>query len=311
MKISFVIPVYNESESLEQLYSEIIHEVSAVYDYEIIFIDDGSVDDSFTILERIASKDSNVRVVQFRRNFGKAAALQTGFEIASGEYVLTLDSDLQDNPKEIHSFISKLEEGYDLVSGWKKRRKDPISKTLPSRFFNKVTSTLFKLPLKDFNCGFKAYRNEVVKELDIYGELHRYIPVLAHSKGFKVAEIPVDHRERTFGKSKYGFERLFRGFFDLLTVSLLTSYIRSPLYLFGSIGFYTSAAGFVIGLYLSIMKIFYGMPLSNRPLLFMSILLITVGLQFFSIGLIGELIINQNRKHTKSSAVSIRKRLNV
>ena len=311
MKISFVIPVYNEAESLDQLYHEIVREIPHDHTYEIVFVDDGSSDSSFDELKKISANDENVMIIKLRRNFGKAAALQTGFEVAEGDYIITLDSDLQDNPKEIKNFIAKLNEGFDLVSGWKKERKDPLGKKIPSRFYNKVTASLFKLQLKDFNCGFKAYRRRVLQELDIYGELHRYIPVLAHAKGYKVAEIPVEHRPRKHGKSKYGAERLFRGFFDLLTVRLLTSYIRSPLYLFGSIGFCFTGLGTIIALYLSIMKIFWGMPLSNRPLLFMGILLITVGLQIFSIGLIAELIINQSRKLNRNSSVSIEKTINM
>jgi len=310
MKISFVVPVLNESQSIEQLYEEIITQVKD-YKYELIFVDDGSTDRSFGILHKLAENDPFVKVVKLRRNFGKAAALQTGFTHASGDIVFTMDSDLQDNPREISTFLEKLKEGYDLVSGWKKKRRDPFGKRVASRFFNFITSLFFKIKLHDFNCGFKAYRLQVVKELDIYGELHRYIPVLAAAKGFRVTEIEVEHRLRPYGKSKYGKERFFRGFFDLLTVKLITNYIRSPLYLFGGLGFFLTIAGVLIGLYLSYLKVFGGMPLYNRPLLFMSILLIMVGLQFFSIGLIGELIVNQNRKQVKEENISIERTINI
>ncbi len=310
MKISFVIPVYNEAESIKQLYREIRAEVKN-YAYEIIFIDDGSSDNSFSILEELADKDRQVKIIKFRCNFGKAAALHAGFSEVSGDIVFTMDSDLQDNPKEIGSFIRKLKEGFDLVSGWKKKRYDPAGKKIASRLFNFVTSLFFKIKLHDFNCGFKAYKVEVVREIDVYGEMHRYVPVLAAAKGFKVTEIEVEHRPREHGKSKFGRERFFRGFFDLLTVKLITHYIRSPLYLFGSIGSLSTITGVLIGLYLSYLKIFAGMPLYNRPLLFMSILLIMVGLQFFSIGLIGELVVNQSRVLVKGKNISIERKINL
>ncbi len=312
MKVSFVIPVFNEEESLNQLYEEIIYNLPEKYksSYEIIFVDDGSKDNSYNILLKLAQNDKNVKIIKFRKNFGKAAALQVGFDASHGDYVFTMDSDLQDNPKEIPRFLEKLENGYDMVTGWKKKRHDPISKTFPSKIFNFVTSSAFKLKLHDYNCGFKAYKKELIREIDIYGEMHRYIPALANAKGFKVTEIEVEHRKRQFGKSKYGFERYMRGFLDLLTVKLVTQYIRTPLYLFGGIGVILSSIGFIIGLWLTILKVFYHQPLYNRPLLFLAVLLIMLGIQFFSIGLLGELIINQNRKLTKDRSYSIERKIN-
>ena len=310
MKLSFVIPVFNEEESLIQLHSEILSNIPKNYGYEILFIDDGSTDKSFEILFKLSQKDENVKIIKFRKNFGKAAALQIGFDNCVGDYIFTMDSDLQDDPKEIPNFIQKLNEGFDMVTGWKKKRHDPISKTFPSKIFNNITSLSFGLKLHDYNNGFKAYKKEVIKELDIYGEMHRYIPALAHSKGFKIAEIAVNHRKREFGKSKYGFERYMRGFLDLLTVKLITQYIRTPLYLFGGTGFMLSLIGIIMGLYLTILKYFYHQPLYNRPLLFLSILLIMIGIQFFSIGLLGELIINRNRKANKGKSYSIEKKVN-
>ncbi|MDP8220611.1 MAG: glycosyltransferase family 2 protein [Candidatus Stygibacter frigidus] len=310
MKLSFVIPAYNEEESIVQLYEEIIGN-RGKHQYEIIFIEDGSTDGTFEVMKELAGKDANVKVVKFRKNLGKAAALQSGFNIASGDVIFTMDADLQDDPKEIPHFLEKLAEGNDLVTGWKKKRHDPLSKRLPSKFFNFITSQSFGLKLHDYNCGFKAYRAEVIKELDIYGEMHRYIPALAHSKGFKVAEIVVEHRSRKFGNSKYGWERYLRGFLDLLTVKLLTHYSRSPLYLFGNIGASISFLGFLIALYLSVLKIFYAQALSNRPLLFLAILLIMVGLQFFSLGLLSELIVNQNRKLNREKNISIQTTINI
>jgi len=302
MKISYVIPVLNEEESLQQLYSEIV-QFNPSPDYEIIFIDDGSNDNSYKILCNIANQDPNVKLVKFRRNFGKAAALQLGFKLAKGDYVFTLDADLQDNPSEITNFIKKLEEGFDLVSGWKRKRKDPLYKTLPSKIFNWITAYTFNLHIKDFNCGYKLYKHSLVKELTLYGEMHRYIPVLANSLGYKVGEISVNHRKREFGKSKYGIERYLRGFFDLLTVKMVTQYVKSPLYLFGRIGIVSVALGVLLTGYLAFLKLFYGLPLTNRPLLFLGILMILAGLQFFSMGLISELIIN--RSQTDQTHVSI------
>ncbi len=292
MLLSFVIPVLNEEESIAQLYREIIQNLGE-HRHEIIFIDDGSTDDSFKQMWALASEDESVKLIRFRRNFGKAAALQKGFELARGEVVFTMDADLQDDPVEIPAFLAKLDEGFDMVSGWKKKRRDPWHKRIPSRIFNSVTAATFRLSLKDYNCGFKAYRKELVKELSLYGEMHRYIPALAHSLGFSVGEIPIRHRARQFGKSKYGMERYLRGFFDLLTVKMVTQYIKSPLYLFGRIGLLSTVVGTAITVYLAVLKIFYGVALSNRPLLFLGILLILGGLQFVSLGLISELIINR------------------
>lgn len=309
MKLSFVIPVFNEQDSLKQLYSEIIENVKN-YEYEIIFVDDGSTDNSFKVLQKLTSADSNVKLIKLRKNFGKSAGLNVGFEAAAGDIVFTMDADLQDDPKEIASFISKIEEGYDMVTGWKVKRRDPISKTWPSKLFNKVTTNTFKLKLHDYNCGFKAYKKELINELDIYGEMHRYIPALAHALGFTIAEVPVHHRKREHGKTKYGSERYLRGFLDLLTVKLVTGYIHSPLYLFGRIGFGFGIVGFIIALYLSVMKLCFGQPLYNRPLLYLATLLMIIGLQFFSIGLLGELIVNRNRGANRKKNVSIAQKIN-
>jgi len=310
VKLSFVIPAYNEEESIKQLYEEIIAN-RGDYQYEIIFVEDGSTDKTFEVMSDLAKKDSNVKVIKFRRNHGKAAALQSGFSYASGDVIFTMDADLQDNPREIPRFLAELEKGNDLVTGWKKKRHDPISKRLPSRFFNFVTSLSFGLKLHDYNCGFKAYRKEVINELDIYGEMHRYIPALAYSRGFKVAEIVVEHRSRKFGISKYGWERFFRGFLDLLTVKLLTHYAKSPLYLFGNIGAVISIIGFLIALYLTVLKVFYDQSLSNRPLLFLAVLMIMVGLQSFSLGLLSELMVNQNRKLNRGKNIAIHSKINI
>ena len=309
MRISFVIPALNEQDSLRQLTQEIQTHCPSD-DHEIIYIDDGSTDASFEIMSSLAASDPRIKVVRFRRNFGKAAALQKGFSIASGEVVFTMDADLQDDPAEIPAFLAKLDEGFDLVSGWKQKRKDPWHKRWPSKLYNWVTARTFGLKLKDYNCGFKAYRQSLVKELTLYGEMHRYIPVLAHALGYKVGQIAVHHRARQFGKSKYGMERYLRGLFDLLTVKMVTHYHKSPLYLFGRWGLGSTLLGLIISGYLAALKIFWGVPLSNRPLLFLGILLILGGLQFISMGLLSELIVSKfnsrNRHH-----ISIQESINI
>lgn len=298
--LSFVIPVFNEEHTLKELHAKILENIGDK-SYEIIFINDGSTDNSYSVLKEIAEYDRNVKIINFRRNFGKSAALQAGFNKAQGEIVITMDADLQDDPAEIPRFIQKINEGYDLVAGWKKHRKDPISKKIPSKIFNTATSLIFKLKLHDYNCGFKAYRKEAVKSIDIYGELHRYIPALVKAKGFKICEIPVHHHRRRHGKSKYGMERFVRGFLDLLTVMMITKYERSPLYLFGIGGLIIAGIGLVINIYLAILKIFFGVPLGNRPLLFLGVLLVVVGIQFISIGLIGEMIVYTSRRISKNN----------
>lgn len=309
MLLSFVIPVLNEQESLPVLYSEIVQNCG-IHSYEIVFVDDGSTDGSFKVMNSIAQQDPQIKIIRFRRNFGKAAALQAGFNIVEGNVVFTMDADLQDNPSEILNFLAKLDEGYDLVSGWKRHRLDPLHKVLPSKLFNYVTARTFKLKLKDYNCGFKAYRHPLEKELDLYGEMHRYIPALAHALGFRVGEIAIEHRARQFGRSKYGFERYLRGFFDLLTVKMITQYIKSPLYLFGRIGIISAFSGVLVTAYLAVLKLFFGQPLSNRPLLFLGILLILAGLQFVSMGLISELIVNRFRVG-KRVPISIAETVNI
>jgi glycosyltransferase involved in cell wall biosynthesis len=232
----------------------------------------------------------HVRIVRFRRNYGKSAALSVGFEKARGKTVITMDGDLQDDPAEIPNLLKKLAEGYDLVSGWKKVRRDPLSKTIPSRFFNFVTGFLTGIKIHDFNCGLKAYRREVVKSVKIYGELHRYVPVLAHWEGFKIGEIVVQHRPRKFGKTKFGLTRFWRGFLDLLTVLFTTRYFRKPMHLFGFWGLTSTVAGVVIVGYLVVLWFLGETSLTNRPLFLGGIMLIIVGIQFISIGLLGEMI---------------------
>ena len=301
--VSFVVPVYNEEESLELLYSGIVENVPKDYGKEIWFVNDGSSDKSEEVIKSIILRDKDVHLISFRKNFGKAMALETAFRNVNGDIIITMDADLQDDPVEIPNFINKINEGYDLVSGWKKERHDPLEKRIPSKLFNKVTSKLSSVKLHDFNCGYKAYRREVVDAIDVYGELHRYIPVLAYRKGFKITEIVVHHHKRQFGKSKYGFERYLRGLFDSLSVAFLGRYYDRPMHLFGKGGLLCGLAGFAICVYLLILKLM-GQAIGGRPLLILGVLLIILGVQMFSIGFIGDMLVDATyRKRYSESHV--------
>lgn len=292
MDISLIIPLYNEEGSLLEL-NERIQKVLNKHNanHEIWFIDDGSTDNSLQILKDLNKKNENIKVLSFQKNYGKSAALSEGFRNAHGNIVITMDADLQDDPNEIPKLIDKINSGYDLVSGWKKKRFDPITKTIPSKMFNFATSLLTGIKIHDFNCGLKAYRKKVIKEIPVYGELHRYLPVLAHWRGYKVGEVIVKHHPRKYGKTKFGARRFLSGFFDLFTVLFLTRYRQKPLHLFGFFGLLSFIAGFIISIYLTIIW-FQGHGIGHRPLLFLGVLLIIVGMQSFSIGLIGEMITN-------------------
>lgn len=303
-ELSLVVPVYNEEGSLRELYENIRNGLGRMHRYEIIFVDDGSTDGSARVLGEIRDRDrQRVKIIRFRRNYGKSAALSVGFAEAAGEIVVTMDSDLQDDPAEIPGLINEIRKGFDLVSGWKKKRRDPITKTIPSRFFNFVTSVMTGIRMHDFNCGLKAYRNEVIKEIKVYGELHRYLPVLAHWMGFKITEIPVTHHRRKYGRTKFGIGRFWKGFLDLLTVLFTTRYLRRPLHLFGFWGMAFLLSGFVIDAYLGYLKFTEGQPLSNRPLFLGGILLIVVGVQFISIGLLGEMIIKTSGENPENYSI--------
>jgi glycosyltransferase involved in cell wall biosynthesis len=294
--VSIIVPSYNEEKNIPLLYIKLKKVLDSLKkEYEVLFIDDGSKDNTVNEIIKLNKKDKRVKLIQFQRNFGKAAALSAGFIEASGTIVFTMDADLQDDPKEIPKFIEKINQGYDMVSGWKYIRKDPVTKTLPSKFFNWLTSITTGVKVHDSNCGFKAYRNEVVKNISVYGELHRYIPAIAHWKGYKVGEVKVEHHARKFGKSKYGVERLMKGFFDLITVKFLTRYAKKPLHLFGLLGFLCFLVGFIAGIYL-VVGWFRGIAIGNRPLLMLCVLFIVTGIQLISIGLLGEMINSSNRK---------------
>jgi glycosyltransferase involved in cell wall biosynthesis len=294
--ISVVVPVHEEERTLALLFDELQAALDPLgQPWEAVFVDDGSTDGSFAALTRLHDAHDNIRVVRLRRNFGKAAALAAGFANAQGDIVVTIDADLQDDPAEIPRLLAKLDEGFDLVSGWKAHRRDPITRRALSRIFNWVTGRVSGLRLHDLNCGLKAYRAEVVQGLRLYGELHRFIPVLAHYRGHRIAEVPVNHRPREHGRSRYGVERYLRGFLDLLTVSFIGRYRYRPLHLFGGLGLGLGALGLAVLVYLTVLKI-GGEAIGRRPLLILGVLLVVVGLQFFSLGLISELITSQHEE---------------
>jgi glycosyltransferase involved in cell wall biosynthesis len=294
--ISIVVPLHDEEQSVALLYEELESALQPADEpWEAIFVDDGSQDGTFSALTRLHARTPNVRIVRLRRNFGKSTALAAGFAQAQGETIVTIDGDLQDDPAEIPHLLAKLEEGFDLVSGWKTRRRDPWRRRLVSKIFNVVTGRVSGLRLHDMNCGLKAYRAEVVRGLPLYGELHRFIPVLAHYRGYRVAELPVNHRPRTHGRSRYGLERYVRGFLDLLTVTFMGRYRHRPLHLFGGLGLVLGLLGTVILVYLTVLKA-TGEAIGQRPLLTLGVLLVVVGLQFFSLGLISEMVTSHHEE---------------
>ena len=292
LEVSVVIPIYNEEGNIRELYTKLNDVLSIITEnYEVIFVDDGSTDNSFNILKEINTENKNVVVVKFRRNFGQTAALSAGFDHFKGDVIITMDGDLQNDPEDIALLLTKINEGYDIVSGWRVDRKDPFfTKKLPSKFSNWLASKLTGVKLHDFGCTFKAYRREVVENINLYGEMHRYIPALASQMGVSIAEVKVRHHPRQHGKSKYGITRLMRGMLDLITVKFLLSYSMRPLQLFGIPGIISLFIGFVIGAYLTVGKLFFGMSLADRPLLLLAVLLMFLGVQFVTMGLLGEII---------------------
>jgi glycosyltransferase involved in cell wall biosynthesis len=288
--ISIVVPVRDEQQSIDPLYRELCDVLDEARDeWEVVYVDDGSVDGTFAALVRLHAEQTNVRVVRLRKRLGKAAALDAGFAEAAGSIVVTIDGDLQDDPSEIPRLLAKLDEGFDLVSGWKTRRRDPWRRRFLSRVFNTVTGWISGVRLHDMNCGLKAYRADVVKGLALYGELHRFLPVLAYERGYRIAELPVNHRPREHGRSRYGLERYLRGFFDLITVTFMGRYRHRPLHLFGGLGLALGGIGFLVCVYLTVLWL-SGSAIGHRPLLTLGVLLVVVGMQFLSLGLIGEMI---------------------
>ncbi len=278
------------------------------FSFEIILVDDGSTDDSCRMINSMIPSMPEIRLISFQRNFGKTAALSAGFMAATGDLVCTIDADLQDDPFAIKGMIRKLHEGYDLVSGWKQERKDPLSKTLPSKLFNGVTRLFTGITLHDFNCGLKVYRKEVTRRLELHGDMHRYIPVLAHRMGFRIAELPVEHRVRKFGTTKYGSSRFFSGLFDFLSVLFITRYLRRPMHFFGMAGLLSFLFGFIISLYITLDKILLNKPVSNRPIIFLGILLLILGVQLFSTGLLGEML---STSSSNGGSFAIRETMNL
>lgn len=294
-KISVVIPLYNEEESINPLANEIRKALRQTnYPFEVIFVDDGSTDKSLQTVKEICKTDKRFKYLSFRKNYGKSAALQVGFLNATGDVIVTMDADLQDDPSEIQNLLKKLSEGYDLVSGWKKVRHDPFIKRYSSKFFNFITRLISRIRIHDFNCGLKAYRKEVTENIKVYGELHRYLPLLAQWEGYKISEVVVKHHPRRYGTTKFGISRFFKGFIDLITVVFTTRYVKRPMHLFGFFGVIAFIAGFFVNGYLSYLWVTGGY-LTNRPLLFLGILLIIVGVQFFSVGLLGEMFVHNSR----------------
>ncbi|MBC8315966.1 MAG: glycosyltransferase family 2 protein [Bacteroidales bacterium] len=312
MNISVVIPLLNEAESLLELsvwISRVMKEHGL--SYEIIFIDDGSRDTSWEVISRLSEENPGVKGIKFRRNYGKAAALNLGFAEARGEVVITMDADLQDSPDEIPDLYRMIkEEGYDLVSGWKKKRRDPLSKTIPTRFFNWSTRRMSGIRLHDFNCGLKAYRNAVIKSIEVYGEMHRYIPVIAKWAGFiKIGEKVVHHQKRKYGKTKYGADRFLKGYLDLVTISFSSRFGKRPMHFFGLLGSLLFLAGFVIAGYLAYERIFYeGYNMTERPLFYFGLLAMILGTQLFVAGFLGELI--SRSSHNRDSYL-VEERLNL
>jgi len=295
--ISIIVPVHDEEQSLSTLHGELdaVFAGGALGPAEFIFVDDGSRDGSWNILAELCQRDSRVKAIRFRRNFGKAAALVAAFLSAGGDLVFTLDADLQDDPAEIPRFLAKLDGGLDVISGWKKTRHDPGHKVYPSRVFNWLVSSLTGCRLHDHNCGFKLYRSAVLKEVGIYGELHRFIPVLAHARGFKVGEVEVRHRARRHGVSKYGFSRFLKGFLDLLTVRFLTRFSQRPLHILGGIGLVLFGLGGLGMVYLAVLWLDpRNRPIGDRPLLLYSVANLVVGAQCVSLGILAELVTAYN-----------------
>ena len=305
--ISVVVPLYNEAESLPERIDRVA--VANGLGYEVLMIDDGSTDASWSVIEELGRRYSTLRALSFMHNYGKSAALYVGFEMARGEVVITMDADLQDSPEEIPALRRMiLDEGYDLVSGWKRKRHDPIGKRWPSKFFNFTVRLSSGIKLHDFNCGLKAYRHKVVKSIEVYGEMHRYIPILAKHAGFKrIGEKVVEHHERKYGVSKFGWERMLKGYIDLVTVSFMSHFGRSPMYLFGGLGTLMFLAGFVAVAWIIVEKFTQGAPLTNQPLFYLALVAILLGVQLFLAGFLGEMI---NRRSAERNRYLVDKMLN-
>ena len=296
--LSIIIPIYNERESIGKLYDNLNGALSGMnLKYEVLLIDDGSIDGTFDELLKMHRKNKLFKIIRFRKNFGQTSAISAGFSYAEGEVVVTLDADLQNDPRDIPVLLEKLNEGYDIVSGWRKNRKDKaVTRRFPSIVANKIISKLTRVNLHDYGCTLKAYRKEVVKNIDLYGEMHRYIPAIASWMGVKVAEVPVMHHSRKYGKSKYGVSRTIKVILDIITVKFLLSYSQSPIQMFGLLGLFSGIVGFIVTAYLIIMRIFFNQSLADRPLFILSIFMIFIGVQLITIGLLAEVLIRVYHK---------------
>jgi glycosyltransferase involved in cell wall biosynthesis len=304
-RVSIVVPGLNEAESLTELAQRVDQALHGRFAYELIFVDDGSTDDTWNVIAGIRAQNPLVKGIRLRKNFGKATALTAGFRKARGQIVVTMDADLQDDPADLPSFIAKIEEGLDVVVGWKVHRLDPTNRLVLSRIFNGTVRKVTGVKLHDMNCGFKAYRSEVLRTIPIYGDLFRFIPALAAWQGFRVVEIPIRHHARKYGTSRYGLERILRGFFDLLSVMFLTRYSKKPMHLFGLIGLLFATIGLCINVYLTVLKLF-GHKIGDRPLLLLGVLMILLGIQFFSMGFIGEFLTFQMQQRHQADDPPIR-----
>ena len=312
MQISIVIPLFNEEESLPELAAWIERVMNANnFTYEVLMIDDGSKDNSWSVIEKLSAQNPNIKGIRFRKNYGKSAGLQVGFSHAQGDVVFTMDADLQDSPDELPGLYKMItDEGYDIVSGWKKKRHDPISKTIPTKLYNATARMMSGIYLHDFNCGLKAYKNEVVKSVEVYGEMHRYIPVLAKKAGYaKIGEKVVQHQARKYGVTKFGMERFLYGFLDLLSVSFMTRFANRPMHIFGGLGVLSFFIGFCIIVYLAVAKvIFEQYRMTERPIFYYGLLSVVVGVQLFLAGFLGELV---SRKAADRNQYDISKKLNL
>lgn len=315
--ISVVVPLYNEEESLTELCDWISRVMdSHGFSYEVLLIDDGSDDNSWSVIQTLSSKYNQIKAIKFNRNYGKSAALNVGFKNASGKVVITMDADLQDSPDEIPALYKKItEEGYDLISGWKKKRHDPITKTIPSKFFNYITRKISGIKLHDFNCGLKAYRGDIVKHLNVYGEMHRYIPVIAKWNGYKkIGEQVVEHQERKYGVTKFGLERFINGFLDLLSITFVSRFKRKPMHFFGLLGTLSFLSGFLITCYVigeKLYKIHYKLPvrdITNQPLFFLALVALVVGVQLFLTGFLAEMLAmksNSSKDYLEADSIGL------
>lgn len=308
LDLTFVIPVFNEATNLPALYEEMIDSCSKLdKSYEIIFIDDGSLDESFIVLKKIQKKDSKVKIIKFRKNFGQTAALAAGFDYAKGDIIITLDADLQNDPKDFGILIKKIKEGYDIVSGWRQKRRDKfLTRRLPSAIANRLISYVTGVRLHDYGCTLKAFRRDVVENINLYGELHRFIPAVASNMGVSVIEVKVNHRPRRFGKSKYALTRFIKVILDLMTVKFLLSYSTRPLQIFGLIGLLTGATGGILLLYLAYQRLILIVAIAGRPLLLLAILLMVTGIQFITIGLLAEIMVRAYHESANKSIYFIR-----